>query len=161
MPSPRTVRARTVTKRAPAGSSRYCGAAWYQTSAAVIICPQEGVGGFTPTPRKDRAASTVMFDGTRSAAYVMTGAARPGSSSRRAIRQGPQPLNRAAATWSSCLRVSVWARTILAIPPQAISPMTRATRTGRGKLPGTIASRASDMIMSGRAMMTSVRRLNS
>lgn len=80
------------------GSSRYCGAAWYQTSAAVSICPHEGVGGLTPTPRKESAASTVMFIGTRSAAYVMTGAASPGSSSRRAIRQVPQPLSRAAET---------------------------------------------------------------
>lgn len=84
--------------REPAGSSRYCGAAWYQTSAAVSICPQDGVGGFTPTPRKLSAASTVMFVGTSRAAYVMTGAASAGSSSRRATRQEPQPLSRAAAT---------------------------------------------------------------
>ena len=97
-PSPRTVSASTVTKSAPAGSSRYCGAAWYQTSAAVSICPQEGVGGLTPTPRNERAASTVMFVGTSSDAYVMTGAASAGSSSRRAICQARQPLSRAAAT---------------------------------------------------------------
>lgn len=160
-PSPRTVRASTVTNSAPAGSSRYCGAAWYQTSAAVSICPQEGVGGFTPTPRKDSAASTVMFDGTSSAAYVMTGAAIPGSNSRRAMLQVPQPLSRAAETWSSSLRVSVCARTIRAMLPQPIRPMTSATSTGRGKLDGTIASSANDMIMSGIATMMSVNRLNS
>lgn len=97
-PSPRTVSASTVTNSAPAGSSRYCGAAWYQTSAAVSICPQDGVGGFTPTPRNDRAASTLMLTGMRIAAYVMTGAASPGSSSLRAMRQVPQPLSRAAET---------------------------------------------------------------
>ena len=55
----------------------------------------------------------------------------------------------------------VWARTIFAMLPQAIRPMTRVTRTGRGKLAGTTASRANDMIISGMATMMSVIRLNS
>lgn len=57
-----------MTNSAAAGSSRYCGAAWYQTSAEESICPQDGVGGFTPTPRKDKDASMLMFAGTINAA---------------------------------------------------------------------------------------------
>ncbi len=53
------------------------------------------------------------------------------------------------------------ARTIFAMLPQPIRPMTRATSTGRGKLDGTIASSANAMIISGMAMMMSVHRLNS
>lgn len=55
----------------------------------------------------------------------------------------------------------VWARTIFAVLPQAIRPMTSATSKGRGKLLGTIASRASDMIIKGIATKMSVIRLNS
>lgn len=158
-PSPNTVSEKTVRKSIPAGSSRYCGAAWYQTSADVSICPQDGVGGLTPTPRKESAASAEMLDGKSSAAYVMTGAASEGSSSRRAICHWFQPLSRAAATWSSDLRLSVAARTIFAVPPQPMRPMTSATSTGRGKVSGTMASRASESTISGIATTTSVIRL--
>lgn len=57
--------------------------------------------------------------------------------------------------------VSVWARTIFAMLPQAIGPMPRATSTGRGKVLGTMASSASDMITSGIVTMMPVARLNS
>lgn len=159
MPSPRTVSARTVTKRSPAGISRYVGAAWYQVSASVSICPQDGVGGLMPTPRKDRAASTMMLVGKARAAYVMTGAASEGSSSRRAMDHFPRPLSRAAATKSRDFRVSAWARTIFDVPAQLMPPMTRAMRTGRGKVSGTIARSARAMTMIGRATLMSVIRL--
>lgn len=55
----------------------------------------------------------------------------------------------------------MWARTIFAVEPQATRPMMSATRTGRGKPLGTIASSARDMIINGMAMMMSVTRLNS
>lgn len=57
--------------------------------------------------------------------------------------------------------MSVWARAILPIVPQATKPMMSATRTGRGKLLGTMASSANAMIINGMATMMSVIRLNS
>ena len=41
-------------------------AAPWASVAAAIICPQLAVGGRTPTPRNDRAASNRMFRGMRS-----------------------------------------------------------------------------------------------
>lgn len=41
------------------GSVRYQLPAW----AALSIWPHDGVGSFTPTPRKESAASAVMFVG--------------------------------------------------------------------------------------------------
>lgn len=57
--------------------------------------------------------------------------------------------------------MSVWARTIFAMLPQAMNPMTSVTSTGRGKLDGTIASSANDMIINGMATKMSVILLNS
>ena len=82
-----------------------------------------------------------MFDGARSAVYVMTGAARPGSGSRRAIRRNPT----AEPGFGHMVGLFEGERLgahDLRDPAQAMSPMTRATSTGRGKLLGAIASRA-------------------
>ncbi len=67
-PSAKTVKASTVTKSSAAGSRTYAESAWYQVEALESIWPQEGVGGLTPMPRKDRPASDTMLDGSRIAA---------------------------------------------------------------------------------------------
>ncbi len=137
------------------------GAAWYQVLASVSIWPQDGVGGLMPTPRKERAASATMLEGKARAPYVITGAASEGSSSRRAMAHLRRPLSRAAATKSRDVRASAWARTIFEMPDQPMPPRTRAIRTGRGKVSGTIARSARAMTMSGRATLMSVTRLRS
>ena len=50
------------------GSTRYQLPDW----AALSICPQDGVGSLTPTPRKERAASAEMFVGIIMVAYTST-----------------------------------------------------------------------------------------
>lgn len=135
------------------------GSARNHVCAPDSICPQDGVGGVTPTPRKDSEASVTMFEGSRIDAYVMTGAASDGSSSRRATRSLPEPPRRAAATKSSSLRLRVWARTIRDVPPQLSRPMIRISSSERGNSEGTTAVRAMPMTRNGSATITSVTRL--
>ena len=52
-----------VTKIAKPGKSMRSGAIWNQCVTSDSIPPQVGVGGRTPTPRKDSAASNRMLVG--------------------------------------------------------------------------------------------------
>lgn len=146
-------------KSSPAGSSTYAESAWYQVLALESICPHDGVGGVTPMPRKDRPASETMLLGSEIAEYVSTGATRAGRSSRRAVRHGLDPASREAATKSRDFKVSTWARTILAMPPQPSSPSTSISSRGRGKPLGMIASSAMAKTSDGRVTKMSVIRL--
>ncbi len=63
------LKASVVTSSAMLGNTRNHHAPyWYWFCAALIIWPQSAVGGGTPTPRKDSAASATMDSGISSVA---------------------------------------------------------------------------------------------
>src|SRR5207244_1918411 len=65
-PSPRRLKASTVSSSATPGKTMYHQALSKMEVASAIIAPQLAFGGCTPTPRKDRAASNRMFWGMTS-----------------------------------------------------------------------------------------------
>ena len=62
-PSPTRLNASTVSSSATPGKTMYHHAVSKIAEASAIIWPQLAVGGWTPTPRNDSAASKRMFVG--------------------------------------------------------------------------------------------------
>src|SRR6516165_2628993 len=67
------------------------------------MSPQLGVGGTTPSPRKDSTASNAMAEGISSVAYTISGAVRLGRTSTNMMRRLPAPPARAASMYSFSL----------------------------------------------------------
>src|SRR5581483_10871507 len=165
-PSPSRLNARTVMKIAVPGTIRYSGSIWKVPIAELIIAPQDGVGSFTPTPRKESPASNRMFAGISRVAYTRIGASRLGSSSRTMIRPGRAPSERAAATNSRSRSAMVWPRTIRPMYGQEKKPMTTTSTPNRSPLPvspnalsGSTPMMAMAKSSSGKARKTSMTRL--
>ncbi len=74
------------------GKMRYIGSTWTHEIASEIERPHDGVGGLTPTPRKDRAASAPILPGIETVVKTMTVAAMFGTISRTMMRADPVPL---------------------------------------------------------------------
>src|SRR5216117_2650439 len=68
-----------------------------------IMLPQDGVGGWTPRPRNDRPASSMIALPIPSAAATMTGVSALGRTSRHRILARESPSARARITWRHIL----------------------------------------------------------
>ncbi len=73
--------------------------------------PQDAAGGWTPSPRKDRAASIMMAVDRLNVACTITGASALGRMARSMIRPSCAPRAREASTNSFCLTDSAVPRT--------------------------------------------------
>ncbi len=97
-PSPNTFSERTVSTSIAPGTIARCGAVAIRSMPSSIIVPQEGLGGRTPAPRKESAASSRMALAIRSVKKTRIVDARFGTTSPNMIRSGPAPWARAAST---------------------------------------------------------------
>lgn len=140
------------------GTSRYIGSTSYQSIASWIICPQDAVGGRTPTPRNDSAASVPMLAGTASVAYTRIGAVMLGMISRKTMTPFSAPPTRAASTYSRCLTEIACPRTIRPMYGQPNPPITHTSRTIRSPS-GMTEMRAIMKIRLGNDMSRSMVRL--
>src|SRR6266498_1285749 len=94
--------------------------------------PQLGVGGTTPTPRNDSVASKTMALGTSRVAITITGASTFGRMSTNMIRNGLDPIARAASMYSFSLMDRVWPRTIRDRAAQEKKEITQITMSRVG-----------------------------
>jgi hypothetical protein len=146
-----------VRNRAAPGKIRNIGSVVVQSMAAAMVPPQLGVGGGTPAPRNDSAASRPMKVGMLTVATAMIGPHRLGSRSAARTCRGPAPNERAAATNPRVLSDSVWARTTRAVTGQPNTAMMRISSKGRGNAGGASAPTAIMKISQGnpsRKLMT-------
>ena len=114
-PSPNTFSDRTVSTSISPGTIVRCGAVAIRSTPSSIIVPQDGLGGRTPAPRNDSAASSSTAFAIRSVKNTSTVDARLGTISLNMIRSGPAPCARAASTNSFSRSDSTWPRTGLAM----------------------------------------------
>ena len=82
--------------------------------ASEIIWPQLGVGGWTPTPRNDSAASNRIAAGRNVVANTMIGAVKFGNNSLTMIRKFEAPSDLDASTNSFSRNDRTWPRMIRA-----------------------------------------------
>src|SRR6184192_1382395 len=97
-PSPRKLNAISVSESAIAGASTMWGAMRSAWKPSAAMAPQEGVGGWTPRPRKLKKASNRMACGIPKVAWTMMGPSALGRMWRERILLGRVPLARAAST---------------------------------------------------------------
>lgn len=161
MASPTTLNASVMRNSSRPGKTRYIGSVSKKSMAVLIVRPQLGVGGSTPTPRNDSAASLPIIDGMDRLATTMIGAHRLGSSSLVKTCHGPPPITRAAATKSRLPRVRAWDRTMRATRGQPKSPRTTTSVNCRGKSTGSTAPSAIMKIRYGKPRMTSAVQVTS
>jgi len=92
--------ARMVSASAAQGHNNSNGAWFIVPRAAPIIRPQDGAGGTTPSPRKDRPDSSTTAEAAARLNCTATGPATFGRIVRSMMRSGPAPSARIASTYS-------------------------------------------------------------
>src|SRR5699024_4067315 len=97
--SPRMLNEKVTRNSAAAGNSRKAGSTSSQAIASPIERPQEGVGGSTPTPRKDRVASALIRPGSEMQEYTITVEATLGRTWWRDTCRKRAPITREANTY--------------------------------------------------------------
>ena len=129
-----------------------------QVTALPMDRPQDGVGGATPTPRKDRAASAVILPGIAIVVKTMMVATRLGRT--WVIRTWPweAPMAREAPTKVRPRRASVRLRRTRAVEGHPRIPMMRIMTSTRGAVAGMIAEIAIMKTRCGKPRVTSVSR---
>src|SRR2546423_2577859 len=147
-PSPRKLNAIRVSDSAIAGARTIWGAMRNAWKPSAAIAPHDGVGGWTPRPRKLRNASNRIACGMPNVAWTMIGPRAFGRMCRERILLGRVPLDRAASTNSrsrsdiacprtsramSIQRVTAMAKMILSSPRPKSS--TRISATSRSGMP--------------------------
>src|SRR5690606_17384527 len=155
-PSPSRLKASTVTTIVSPGNVATHHALSSVSRPSATMFPQVGVGGATPSPRKERPASRTIVFPIPSVAATMTGASTLGTRCRRMIRQRPNPSARAAITNSRSLRLSTSPRTILAVLGHCVSPSTVMIRNMLGLKRAMIMMRRTSR---GKARTMSVKRM--
>ena len=110
-PSPSAFRPSTENNIASPGNTVRCGAIKRNDRPSLIIEPHDGVGGWTPRPRKLRLASATIAPARPKVACTTMGAAMSGRMWRRRIVNGPRPRDFAASTCSRVLTPRTSART--------------------------------------------------
>src|SRR3989442_5683374 len=96
-PSPRKLKAISVRESAIGGARTMWGAMRSAWKPSAAMAPQEGVGGWTPRPRKLKKASNRMACGIPKVAWTMMGPSALGRMWRAGTVVGPGPLPPAAA----------------------------------------------------------------
>src|SRR5256885_10468741 len=91
------------------------------------MAPHDGVGGCTPSPRNDKAASDRIAPARPSVAITITGLMTLGSTWRTITRGDFAPSAFAAVTYSISRTLSTWPRTRRAYPTQPIVASARIT----------------------------------
>src|SRR6185503_8083941 len=94
--SPTRLAESTVPRMARPGKIAFQGAVTSTDLASRIMPPQDGVGGCTPSPRKESPASTRMTSPTPSVAATSSGPRALGSRCRKIIRRRGAPSASAA-----------------------------------------------------------------
>ncbi len=79
--------------------------------ASLSMVPHEGAGGWTPRPRKDRAASIMIAVERLKVAWTVMGAVTLGKICLTMMCRSPDPRARAACTYSRCFTESTLPRT--------------------------------------------------
>jgi hypothetical protein len=90
--------ARIVRLSAKQGQSSNKGACPIVARAAPIIRPQDGAGGTTPSPRKERPDSSTTAEAAARLNWTRIGPLTFGKMVRSMIRSGPAPRARCAST---------------------------------------------------------------
>src|SRR5207249_4575768 len=154
--SPTRLKASEVSRIAAPGNATSHGASRKYDWLSLIVPPQLGVGGRTPTPRNDSDASNITVVDTPSVPHTSRIGSRCGNRCFQKIRQVGTPSARAASINSRWLVDSTWLYMIRAIHTQFTMAMTMATihRLGR-----RIAARAMPRISAGNAIIISVSRM--
>ena len=120
--------------------------------------PQDGVGGGTPTPRKDRAASAVILPGMEMVVSTMMVATRLGRTWVVMMCRPPAPMAREAPTKVRARTAMVRERRTRAVEGQPRIPMMRIMTGTRGAVAGMIAEMAIMKTRWGKPRAMSVRR---
>src|SRR5690606_38235180 len=155
-PSPNALNASVIPNSASPGKIRYTGSTENQVTASPIDRPQEGVGGGTPTPRNESAASAPIAPGIEMVVNTTIVAARLGSTWRNSTCAGEAPSAREARTNPALRSAIVCPRTTRAIEDQPNRPMTSTSRSRRGNQPGATAPIAIMKTSAGRPTSTSI-----
>lgn|GEM_PF-4998591 len=127
-----------------------------QVTADPMVRPHDGVGGITPTPRKDRAASAPIFPGMEIVVKTMMVATRLGSSWVASTWISPAPIAREACTKTRPLSDMARLRRTRAVDGQPRIPMMRIIIGILGALEGRMAEIAIMNTSCGNPRMTSV-----
>src|SRR5207244_843951 len=93
IPSPKRLKASVAAKMLSPGSSARYGACWMYDCASESIVPQDGVGGWTPSPRNESSASPRMAMGTLAVAWTRTGVKMLGRTCRARMVRSPAPTS--------------------------------------------------------------------
>src|SRR5215467_3895600 len=110
-PSPKRLKPSTVTKIARPGNRANHGFWWMKATLALRSHPQLGVGGWVPSPRNDRVASTMIDVAVPSVVVTMIGASELGSTWLKRIDRSRAPRARHASMYSFSLIDSALPRT--------------------------------------------------
>src|SRR5437870_4568447 len=108
---------------AAAGAVVAAGAGAAAAAGVAVGGAATGVGGCTPTPRKESPASVRIDEAISRVAWTMIGAVTFGQMWRNTIRAGLMPSTRAADTKSRSRTESVWPRVSRAMPGVATMPI--------------------------------------
>src|SRR5205809_79787 len=151
--SPSRVQATTTSTRAMPGAAATHGAFTSVSLPDAIMLPQDGVGGWTPRPRNDRPASSMIALPIPSAAATMTGVSALGRMWRHRILARESPNASAPSTngRAASAQTSPWTRRATDIHP--VTPSTRMTSAALGR--HSVASNSSSTTR-GRASTKSV-----
>ncbi len=119
---------------------------------SAIIRPQDGSGGCTPSPRKDKAASSRIACAISRVATTISALRILGRISWARIRTGPKPAALAAATksWPRTCRVA--ARVTTAKRSQSRKPSTSTTTFSEPPTSEAMASATSTTGMASRVV---------
>ena len=90
---------------------------------SLSISPQEGVGGWVPSPRKLRPASTWMAVERKNVACTITGESTLGNMKKNMMLRSLAPTERTASMYSSCLTAITLPRVTLAMRVLYMNPM--------------------------------------
>ena len=134
---------------------------------SATIAPHVGVGGRTPKPRNDSAASMMIAAPMMSVVWTMIGLIALGRMCRNTMRRSLAPAALAASTNSFSRSERNSARTILARPPHARRPIRTAmpiapsvTHDGKNSMSGSTRPTTMATGSSGRPRTRSVKRIS-
>src|SRR5690606_21384495 len=155
-PSPRRWMAGTRTNSATPGMAISQGSNSIICLPSEIIRPQDGVGGCTPRPRNDSAASSRIAWAISSVATTIRLLTTFGMISRRMMRRVEQPIALAALTYSRSRTCSTEERMTTANRSHSSRPSTQTTTCSE---PPRMATTASATSTTGMARRTLIRKV--
>ena len=120
--------------------------------------PHDGVGGVTPTPRKDSAASAPILPGMEMVVKTMIVATRLGSICRTTMCTWLAPIACEARMKVRDRNDIAWLRSTRAVEGHPSSPMMRTMTVTRGAVAGMTAEIAIMKTSCGNPRITSVPR---